>query len=101
VIVTEMTGTSTFGMRVIGSLVKLIQPSATIAAAITRGGRGCRIDHAEMLMATNVLPLHPIAERETPRFECARDHCHHMTCVRGKLNLAALSPPQWRRRELL
>jgi hypothetical protein len=52
-------------------------------------------------MATNILPLHPIAQRETPRFECARDHCHHMTCVSGKLNLAALSPPQWRRRELL
>jgi hypothetical protein len=71
-------------MRVIGSLVKLIQPSATIAAAITRGGKGCRIDHAEMLMATNVLPLHP----------SSGDHCHHMTCVSGKPNLAALSPPQ-------
>jgi hypothetical protein len=48
-----------------------------------------------MLMATNALPLHPIAERETARFECRlADHCHHMTCVSGKPNLAALSPPQ-------
>ena len=49
--VTEMTGTSMFGMRVTGSLLKLMQPSTTIAAAMTMGGRGCRIDHADMLKA--------------------------------------------------
>jgi hypothetical protein len=32
-------------------LLKLMQPSTTIAAAITMGGRGCRIDHADMLKA--------------------------------------------------
>ena len=57
VTVTETTGTSTFGIRVTGSLLKLMKPSATIAAAMTRGGSGCRIDHAEMLIAISVLPL--------------------------------------------
>src|SRR5882757_3643977 len=51
VIVTEMTGTSTFGSCVIGSLLKVRYPSATSAAAITRGGSGCRIDQAEKLTA--------------------------------------------------
>ena len=62
-----MTGTSTFGMRVTGSLLKLMQPSTTIAAAMTMGGSGCRIDHADMLMAISALPLHPIASEK--RFE--------------------------------
>src|SRR6476659_3487098 len=54
--VTEMTGTSTFGMRVTGNLLKLMQPRTTIAAAITMGGRGCRIDHADMLKAMSITP---------------------------------------------
>jgi hypothetical protein len=43
-------------MRVIGSLLKLMNPSATIAANMTTDGSGCRIDHAEMLTATSVPP---------------------------------------------
>ena len=50
-IVTVMSGTSTFGMRVIGSLLKLMKPSATMAADMTMGVTGCRIDHAEILSA--------------------------------------------------
>jgi hypothetical protein len=49
-----MTGTSTFGMRVTGSLLKLMQPNTTIAPAMTMGGRGCRIDHADMLKAMSI-----------------------------------------------
>jgi len=48
-------------------LLKLMQPSTTIAAAMTMGGSGCRIDHADMLMAISALPLHPIASEK--RFE--------------------------------
>src|SRR5258708_1528573 len=57
VIVTETTGTSTFGSCVIGSLLKVRIPSAQSAADTTMGGSGCRIDHAEMLTAISVLPL--------------------------------------------
>ena len=49
--ITDTTGTSAFGMRVIGSLLKLRYPSATTASAMTSGGSGCRIDHAEMFTA--------------------------------------------------
>src|SRR5437016_2246108 len=55
VIVTEMTGTSTFGSCVIGSLANVRYPSATSAAHITIGGSGCRIDHAEKLTAISAL----------------------------------------------
>jgi hypothetical protein len=44
--------------------LKLMKPSATIAAAMTRGGSGCRIDHAEMLIAINVLPLERSRQRK-------------------------------------
>ena len=53
---TDMRGTSTFGILVIGSLVKLIHPSATSATAKTMGGVGFRIDHAEILSAIGALP---------------------------------------------
>jgi hypothetical protein len=55
--VTVMSGTSTFGIRVIGSLLKLMKPSATMAAAMTMGVTGCRIDHAEILSAMRALRL--------------------------------------------
>jgi len=59
VIVTETTGTSTFGSCVIGSLLKVRIPSATSAAETTMGGSGCRIDHPEILTAISV--LRPVA----------------------------------------
>ena len=51
VIKTVTRGTSTFGYRVIGSLMKLRSPIAAIAIATTIGGIGCRIDHAETFTA--------------------------------------------------
>ena len=53
---TEMTGTSMFGMRVIGSLMKLTTAERHDGRSHTRGGSGCRIDQAEMLNAINVPP---------------------------------------------
>ena len=41
--------------RVIGSLLKLMKPSATMAADMTMGVTGCRIDHAEILSAMRAL----------------------------------------------
>src|SRR5262249_3730438 len=55
-IATETRGTSTFGMRVIASLWKLRYPSAQTAAAMTMGGSGLRMAHAEMLSAIRVPP---------------------------------------------
>jgi hypothetical protein len=54
--VTEITGASTFGIRVIGSLPKAIMPITIMATARTIGGSGLRIDHAEMLTAIEPIP---------------------------------------------
>ena len=55
VMVTETTGMSAFGSCVIGSLLNVRKPIATIAANITIAGSGWRIDHAEMLIAIRFL----------------------------------------------
>ena len=75
VTVTEMRGTSTFGIRVTGSRPKLISPNATAAAASTIGGRGRLIENAEILSAMR----HPLREPSL-------DHAGQITpldCVRG------------------
>src|SRR5262249_5749796 len=62
----------TFGMRVIGSLVKLMYPSPAIATAMTMGGIGFRIDHAEMFTAIRFLPLDRLRRRKPRRSDCRR-----------------------------
>ena len=50
VIITWTTGTSMLGKRVIGSVVKLIQPSTISTKNSTSEGIGRRIDQAEMFI---------------------------------------------------
>src|SRR5262249_43452214 len=57
VIMTEMTGGSTFGIGVTGSRLKVVYPRTTMAIATTNGGSGCLIDHAEILTAISALRL--------------------------------------------
>src|SRR5262249_22948796 len=56
VIVTDMTGTSTFGRRVMGSLLKPTQPRNMMTIAPTIDGRGDLIDHAEIFNAIHGSP---------------------------------------------
>src|SRR5262245_62496116 len=61
VMVTEMTGMSTLGRRVIGSLLNDTQPRNMTTIAITIAGSGWLIDHADTLRAIQLSRAGPLA----------------------------------------
>src|SRR5580704_1161523 len=68
---TDTTGISAFGRRVIGSLLKLVQPSSNRMIDMTIEGRGRRIDQAEMFSA--------IAAFSVVRF--VDENCLHLIAI--------------------